>query len=515
MINEEKQILTASRRGFLKAAGAAVGVSALTGLWGKGWTAFAAPLADNRLSRDLKGQVRWAVILCEFNDIPRSSVPISTFSDFIAGPGKGGVFDYWKDISYGAIDLTGSKVFGWWKMQYSYFKDALNPSGKCGSGQQRCAWITEAKRLAKENGVDLSPFYGVIAVMNANADDSAAGGNLALGVSPNWGQGKWRWCSKCMVLAYGGNAPAACPAGGVHDLGKSSNYLLAMELPSFGGQNNWKWCQKCQALAYAGLGSGRCSAGGEHDQSKSADYRLASGSVGFPGQPDWKWCKKCQVLAHAGTGPGACAAGGGHDYSSSANYTMVVDYGSNLNVSFAAHEMAHCYGLLHAHCAGKPDDYCCPWDVMGTGVAAYRPKFDGPLTLALATDSFAPLGPGLCAPQLLRFGWLPDDRIKTVMSSTSGETITLAALNRPDLKNPLMAKIVASDRMVTAEFRQRRKWDRGLPRDAVVIHEVRSGGEPVLLGDYAAGQRWADFGRGFGIFVNGIDTAASTATITI
>ena len=122
MINERNQIFTASRRGFLKSAGAAVGVSALSSLWGRGWTAFAAPLVHDRVSRDLKGQIRWAVILCEFNDVPRSTVPISRFSDFIAGPDKGGVFDYWKDISYGAIDLTGSRVFGWYKMKYSYFR---------------------------------------------------------------------------------------------------------------------------------------------------------------------------------------------------------------------------------------------------------------------------------------------------------------------------------------------------------------------------------------------------------
>lgn len=515
MINERNQIFTASRRGFLKSAGAAVGVSALSGFWGGRWTAIAAPLVNNRASRDLKGQTRWAVILCEFNDVPRSSVPISRFSDFIAGPDKGGVFDYWKDISYGAIDLTGSRVFGWYKMKYSYFKDSASPSGKCGDGKPRCAWITEAIRLAKENGVDLSPFYGVIAVMNANADDSRFGGNLALGIGPNWGQGNWRWCSKCMALAYGGNSSGTCPAGGVHDLGGSSNYLLAMELPSFGGQNNWKWCQKCQALAYAGLGAGRCSAGGEHDQSRSADYRLASGSVGFPGQPNWKWCKKCQVLAHAGTGPGVCAAGASHDYSGSSNYTLVVDYGSNLNVSFGAHEMAHCYGLMHAHCAGKPDDYCCPWDIMGTGVAAYSPKPGGLATFALAADSYAPLGPGLCAPQLQRFGWLPDDRIKTVAPPTPGGTITLAALNRSDIKGYLMVKIVTGDRLVTAEFRQRTKWDRGLPRDAVIVHEVRSGGEPYLLGDYGVGQRWADFGRGLSIVVDAIDTRSSTATVTI
>src|SRR6185369_12545232 len=86
-------------------------------------------------------------------------------------------------------------------------------------------------------------------------------------------------------------------------------------------------------------------------------------------------------------------------------------------------------------------------------------------------------------PNLQRLGWLPDDRIKTVIPGTPGGTIQLVALNRPDVKGPLMVKIAAPGRTITVEFRKRFKWDRGLPSDSVIIHEVRDGGEPFLLGD--------------------------------
>jgi hypothetical protein len=97
----------------------------------------------------------------------------------------------------------------------------------------------------------------------------------------------------------------------------------------------------------------------------------------------------------------------------------------------------------------------------------------------------------------------------------SGGTIMLAALNRPDVKGYLMAKIAGPGGVRTVEFRQPRKWDRGLPGDAVLIHEIRAGGEPFFLGDYRAGQRWADLASGTSVVVDAIDGASSTATVTI
>jgi len=527
MIRGEGSKWATSRRGFLKSAGFG-GLSVVTELWAGTSTKNIVRAAVNTrgLSPDIRGRTAWAVILCRFNDLPPLSIPLSEFTDFVAGPGKGGVFDYFKDISYGAIDLTGSKVFGWYTMKYSFFNDGASPAGKCGDGKARCAWTAEAIRLAKENGVDLSPFYGVVAVVNANVDDSNDGShNLALGIRANWGQDNWRFCNKCMSLVYAGNPPAACPAKGLHSLGNSWNYVLAMNMPSFPGQNNWKWCLKCQAVAYAGFGAGVCSAGGAHDQLRSADYRIAMGKAGFPGQADWRWCKRCQVLAHAGSGSGVCAAGGKHDYSSSGNYTLaapVFGFESHLNVSFAAHEMLHGYGLPHAHCVGvnppAPNwDYCDPWDIMGPGVAAYTPKSEGRIMYATSADHFAPLGPGPCAPNLQRLGWMPEDRVKTVTSAmpTPAGTIKLAALNRPDVKGYLMVKIAGPGGVRTVEFRQPRKWDRGLSSDAILIHEIRAGGEPLFLGDYRAGQRWADLRNGYSVVVDAIDTVSSTATITI
>jgi hypothetical protein len=113
---------------------------------------------------------------------------------------------------------------------------------------------------------------------------------------------------------------------------------------------------------------------------------------------------------------------------------------------------------------------------------------------------------------------MPDDRIRMVIpgrATLAGGTIKLAALNRPDVKGYLMAKIAGPGAVRTVEFRQRTKWDRGLPGDAVLIHEIRGDGQPYFLGDYRAGQRWADLASGTSITVDAIDRPSSTATVTI
>ena len=101
------------------------------------------------------------------------------------------------------------------------------------------------------------------------------------------------------------------------------------------------------------------------------------------------------------------------------------------------------------------------------------------------------------------------------MPGKAGGTIKLAALNRPDVKGYLMAKITGPGGVRTIEFRQSTRWDRGLPGDAVLIHEIRGDGQSYFLGDYRAGQRWADLASGLSVVVDAIDTASSTATITI
>lgn len=218
---------------------------------------------------------------------------------------------------------------------------------------------------------------------------------------------------------------------------------------------------------------GPCAGGGTHDHRPSGIYRLGSGNVGYTGQPEWKLCKKCQVLAFSGkSDPGTCPPGGSHDYSSSADYTVVLTY-ANFDDSFNAHETGHCFGLGHSWSANPDTEYGDRWDIMS---ALNVNDFDN-------RSDFTPAGPGLNAPTLYRMGWLPEDRIVkyNAANTTAPLSVNLLALNRPEEQGTLMVLIQSPNHLYTVEFRRPSGWDTGIPRDAVLIHELRS--------TYLVGQR--------------------------
>jgi hypothetical protein len=429
----------------------------------------------------LKGPMPFAVVLCRFNDVPEPDIPRSRFLDFVARSGTGGLLDYWGDISYGLIDLTGSQVFGWYTMKYSFVRDGT---------KGRHAWIDEAIRLAAENRVNLRRFHAVIAVVNGGVDDSNGGRHTALAIGGYWGQANWRWCKKCQGLGYGGAAaPGACPAGGTHGFGASASYSLSINDPHFRGEPNWRGCAKCNGLVYSGgQVRGACPAGGVHDQTGSAEYRLTTQRLGYPGQDKWMRCRKCEGLVYTGRAAAKCAGGGDHDITGSANYVLVIN-GSAMQGTFQAHETGHCLGLAHSWSANPDVEYGDPWDIMS---AARVKSFDN--------HAFGAAGPGLNAPTLYKLGWLPQERVVT-FTTTAGQSaasrqIVLTPLNRPSAAGYLMARILSPNHAYTVEFRQPTDWDGGIRRKGVLIHELRS--------NYTMGQPyWAHCAKCRGLFYAG------------
>jgi hypothetical protein len=401
----------------------------------------------------------WAVILCKFNDVDIPPLSLSAFTNYISS-GHGGLWNYWYDISYSQIDLSQSIVRGWYTMQYSFVTEG---------DKSRQDYIAEAKRLAAADGVDLSKYYGVIAFTNANVDGGNAGRDMAGSIGGTWGQIGWRWCNKCQTLNYiasggGFGQIGPCPAGGIHDNSGSALYSLALNLPPFPGLNGWRWCQKCQGLNYSELAPGKCQAGGVHDNSASGDYRLRVTPLGQQYaqlQDQWNRCKKCELLNFGGNPPAPCPSEGVHDNSGSWNFN-VVHYWSDLNVSNTGHETGHGYGLGHSWLATPEREYGNDWDIMGSGRYTYS---DG--------LPYSPKGPGLDAPNLDFLGLFPAELIWTNAPTNPCETISLLPLNKPNL-GYMAARISKLDRTYYVEYRQPTGWDRGFPRQAVLINEVRN-----------------------------------------
>jgi len=74
-----------------------------------------------------KGSKPFAVILCRFNDVPAFAGDCQELTIFISPSGRNNLFDYWRDVSYGNIDLVGSEVFGWYIMSNSYTHNGSDP----------------------------------------------------------------------------------------------------------------------------------------------------------------------------------------------------------------------------------------------------------------------------------------------------------------------------------------------------------------------------------------------------
>lgn len=68
--------------------------------------------------------------------------------------------DYWRDMSYGSIDLTGSVVKGWYTLKYTYDKDRTNhPPERITSAIQDVANNHKGK-------IDFSSYYGIAVMLN-------------------------------------------------------------------------------------------------------------------------------------------------------------------------------------------------------------------------------------------------------------------------------------------------------------------------------------------------------------
>jgi hypothetical protein len=126
------------------------------------------------------GNTPWAVILCKVADQTQEPQSLEFFQEFFteAGAGKRGMFDYWGDVSYGTINLKNSVVFGWISSEHTYneFKNTPDLNDRTGRSK-RVEWGVAA---ASKAGIDLSPFYSAIIILNAKDIDSGEASGMVL-----------------------------------------------------------------------------------------------------------------------------------------------------------------------------------------------------------------------------------------------------------------------------------------------------------------------------------------------
>ena len=90
-------------------------------------------------------QFPWAVILCRFNGGAGDN-NIERFARQAFAPGSGGLVEYWRDVSLGALDISKSQVFGWVELEITRAE---------AGGRSRTNLVREARKAARNAGIDV------------------------------------------------------------------------------------------------------------------------------------------------------------------------------------------------------------------------------------------------------------------------------------------------------------------------------------------------------------------------
>jgi len=122
----------------------------------------------------------WAVLLCKFGNNDFEPFPRKYYEDLFTTTGVGSMnmVDYFHDVSHGALDLSGTKVFprnnGWY-----------TPINQAASDYNSI--LATARNAAMADGVNLAEYFSVLVCTNWQLDTQGAPGGVvadAMGTFP-------------------------------------------------------------------------------------------------------------------------------------------------------------------------------------------------------------------------------------------------------------------------------------------------------------------------------------------
>lgn len=143
------------------------------------WAALMAAFGSSAAA--LSGKQPLVVVLCKFTDSLNEPRTAQAFQDLFSetGAGKLGVFDFWKDVSYGNLDLTGTVVTGW----YTVPMTLAQWQAKEGAGGDRLGMINACASQAVNDLKNMNPsktfndYADVVVVTNqVNSSEDLFGG---------------------------------------------------------------------------------------------------------------------------------------------------------------------------------------------------------------------------------------------------------------------------------------------------------------------------------------------------
>jgi M6 family metalloprotease-like protein len=118
----------------------------------------------------IAGPQPWVAVLCKFADDPGEPRSASYFEALIGGD-RPGLDHYWRQLSYGAVNLTGSEAAGWYTLPRprSYYTGL--------STNNMLATLFDDCTAAADDDIDFSGFVGINLMFNNELDGFAWGGS--------------------------------------------------------------------------------------------------------------------------------------------------------------------------------------------------------------------------------------------------------------------------------------------------------------------------------------------------
>lgn len=117
----------------------------------------------------------WAVLLCKFKDNDTEPYPRQRFEELFtsAGIGKLNMVDFFRDMSHGNLDLSGSQVFGWLTLDHNRSEYSLLTGTNNDKRNKLMEWVRTA---ALASSIDLTQFTAPVMVFNVPTDLFGGGG---------------------------------------------------------------------------------------------------------------------------------------------------------------------------------------------------------------------------------------------------------------------------------------------------------------------------------------------------
>lgn len=434
------------------------------------------------------------VVLCNFKNQTQQPNPPSYYLDMFSDQGSGqlGAFDYWRDVSYGNLSVSGTVVKGWYTLDLT--RDEWEGFGGGGDPNRIRKWRLCAE--AAKPDVDYTKYAGVVTVF------PNAYGTLASAVSAS---------DTTLTLQATTGAAANFPTPPFNASLSDGTTAEAVRVTAISGATFT--VQRGQAGTMAAA--------------FPAGTTLAVGGDLFGFNP------RAETLG------GTTFTLGG--------MVMMHDH----PLTLAVHEEAHLFGFNHSRAVSQwpTNEYSDCYDI-GSAMSCVYTFAAGTTFGSAATGTQK--GPGLNSLQVDSQGWLPAARKATFdnpadPSTCRQTTYAMAALNHPEKSGFQQVRIpapgsfpVANSATIntdsyTVELRSKTGWDRGIPNDAFVLHlkgtdgasylvdrdraglPVGTFGEPALRpGSPAiAGRIYVDTTANTYVAVNSIDAPNATGVVTV